>query len=56
MNDVDLGRKLGEELGLLHSGVDTTNNDNGLVSEEETITGCTPAHAVARELLFFWKS
>ena len=56
VNHIDLGGKLRQKVGFLHSGVATTHNSYGFVSEEEAITGCTPAHAVARELLLLRKS
>src|SRR5699024_4061420 len=51
VDERDLRRETGEERGFLECRVATADDGDVLVTEEESITGGAPAHAVTGQLL-----
>ena len=52
MNHVDLVGKAREECCLLHCGVATAHNRDGLLPKEETVAGGAPRNPVSAEAVF----
>ena len=47
----DTARESGQEGGLLHGGITTTDHGDVLIFEEESVTGGTGTHAAAKKFL-----